>query len=200
MLPNFQMASNTRILIIDNNDSFTFNLLQLVEEGGGNSCDVVGSDNIDPGFVSGYDKLLISPGPGLPADFPGMCEVIRRFGATKDILGICLGHQAIAVEFGGKLVNMPWVKHGMTTRLQILVNDEILFDGVDERSPVGLYHSWTIDPETLPDCLEVTAVSEEGSILGIRHKHFYVRGFQFHPESYMTPAGKQMIQNWLTHT
>ncbi|MBE0647716.1 MAG: aminodeoxychorismate/anthranilate synthase component II [Bacteroidales bacterium] len=191
------MPSNSRILIIDNNDSFTFNLFQLVEEGGGWSCEVVRSDILDPEIVSGFDKILISPGPGLPDDFPRMCRVIGQFGPEKDILGICLGHQAIAMQYGGTLVNMTQVKHGVTTTLNLRNLDHRLFEGVEEGSRVGLYHSWTVDPNTLPDCLEITAVGDDGSILALRHKSFSVRGVQFHPESFMTPAGRMMITNWL---
>ncbi|MFC2101380.1 anthranilate synthase component II [Bacteroidota bacterium] len=198
MIPKFQMSANIRILIIDNNDSFTFNLLQLVEEAGGTSCDVIGSENLDPGVVSGYDKVLISPGPGLPSEFPRMCEVIREYSSEKDILGICLGHQAIAVDLGGSLVNMTQVKHGVTSKLHFKKEDKRLFAGIGEGEVVGLYHSWSVDPSTLPDCFEVTAVGDEGAILAIRHKTFQLRGVQFHPESFMTTLGKTMIRNWLT--
>ncbi len=199
MIPNFQMANNTRILIIDNSDSFTFNLVQLIEESGVTHYDVVGSDRLDIEVVSRFDRVLISPGPGIPSDFPRMCEVIQRYGAEKDILGICLGHQAIAVEYGGSLINMPTVKHGITAKLHILADEKKLFNGVSEGSVVGLYHSWTVDPKTIPDCMEVTAISEDKTILAIRHKTFRVRGVQFHPESFMTPTGKKMIENWLTN-
>lgn len=192
------MVHKTRILIIDNNDSFTFNLVQLVEMCSINSYEVAASNQLDPGVVSRFDKVLISPGPGLPTDFPRMCEVIRRFGSKKDILGVCLGHQAIAIVFGGTLVNLPRVKHGFTTKLQIKTRDDQLFRGVSDESQVGLYHSWVVDPGTLPDCLEITAVSEEQTILALRHRHYRIRGVQFHPESFMTPAGKKIIENWLT--
>jgi len=191
------MASNTHILIIDNNDSFTFNLLQMVEESGGLSCEIVGEDSLDPGVVSCFDKVLISPGPGLPDDYPRMCEVIRRFGSSKDILGICLGHQAIAMEYGASLLHMTNVKHGLTTQLHFREDDKRLFDGVADGSLVGLYHSWCVDSVTLPHCLEVTAVADDGVILAIRHKKFRVRGVQFHPESYMTSTGRIMIKNWI---
>lgn len=191
------MASKTRILIVDNNDSFTFNLVQLVEESGFTSVEVIGSDLLDPGVVSGFDKVLLSPGPGLPTDFPRMCEVIRHYGPNKNILGICLGHQAIAVGYGGTLINMARVKHGLTAKLHFRVTDNLLFNGVLEGSLVGLYHSWTVDPKTLPDCLEITAVSEQETVLAIRHKTFNIRGLQFHPESFMSPSGKIMINNWL---
>ena len=197
MIPKFQMASNTRILIIDNNDSFTYNLLQLAEECGGLSCEVVGEDSLDPWVVSDIDKVLISPGPGLPTDYPRMCEVIRRFGSSKDILGICLGHQAIAMEYGASLLHMSNVKHGITSQLHFREDDKRLFAGVPESSLVGLYHSWCVDSSTLPGCLDVTAVADDGLILAIRHKKFKVRGVQFHPESFMTPTGRIMIKNWI---
>lgn len=192
------MADKGRILIIDNNDSFTFNLVQLIGESGTSSYEVVGAESFDPEIVAGFKKILISPGPGLPSDFPRMCEVIHRYGPSKEILGICLGHQAIALEYGGSLLKMSRVKHGVTTGLLKVSNDESLFDGIPSGSTVGLYHSWTVDPETLPDCLEITAVSRDQAILAIRHKKYTVRGLQFHPESFMTPTGKKIIGNWLS--
>ncbi|TSA28108.1 MAG: aminodeoxychorismate/anthranilate synthase component II [Bacteroidetes bacterium] len=197
MIPFFPVVHNSGILIIDNNDSFTFNLVQLVEEWGEAPCQVVGSQNLNPELVQSFQKVLISPGPGLPADFPRMGEVIRRFGQVKDILGVCLGHEAIVLEFGGTLIHLPSVKHGVTSSLQIMDPDEELFRGVECGSPVGLYHSWVVNAETLPDCLEVTAQSEDCTILAIRHRKFRVRGVQFHPESFMTPAGKRILENWL---
>jgi len=191
------MAGNKRILVIDNNDSFTFNLVQLIEEESPIPYEVVGSDMLDPGMAARFSHVLISPGPGLPTDFPRMCEVIRRFGPEKDLLGICLGLQAIAVVYGGHLINMPLVKHGVTTSLHFLIGDPELFSGVPDGTRVGLYHSWTVDHATLPESLEITAVDKKGRIMAIKHKTFKVRGVQFHPESFMTPAGRLLIQNWL---
>lgn len=197
MIPNFQMASNTRVLIIDNNDSFTFNLVQLVEESGLASVEVIPSEELDLEAIAGFEKILISPGPGLPSDFPRLMQAIERYGPEKDFLGICLGHQAIAVKYGGTLINLPTVNHGVTAGLHLIHRDLRLFHGVEEGSRVGLYHSWTVDPASLPASLEVTAISETGAVLAIRHKAFHLRGVQFHPESFMTPAGRQIIQNWL---
>lgn len=191
------MADKRRILIIDNNDSFTFNLVQLIEENCRIPYDILGSEELQPEIVSRYSHVLISPGPGVPTDFPRMCDVIRRFGQCKDILGICLGHQAIAVVYGGNLVNMSHVKHGVSTAMHFLKEDNRLFNGVPEGSQVGLYHSWTVDRVTLPGCLEVTAVDVAGKILAIRHKAFNVRGVQFHPESFMTSIGNIILKNWL---
>ena len=191
------MAHKSNLLIIDNFDSFTFNLVQLVEECGIQAYAVIRSDQLDPELVNRFTHILISPGPGLPADFPGMCDVIRRFGSTKRILGICLGHQAIAEVYGGKLVNLKEVNHGVTTGMKILQTDEKLFDGVPDGEHVGLYHSWVVDPVNLPGCLEITATSEEGNVLALRHNEHDVRGVQFHPESMMTNAGKRIMSNWL---
>lgn len=197
MIPFFPVLHNPRILIIDNDDSFTFNLVQLVREWGKAEYTVIRSKELDPDIAGGFGKVLISPGPGLPSDFPGMIEVIRIFGERTDILGICLGHQAIALEYGGTLINLPVVRHGTVCRLKILKSDESLFKNVKSGSPVGLYHSWSVDPETLPDCLEITAISDDETILAIRHIRFKIKGLQFHPESFMTLSGKQMIHNWL---
>ncbi len=193
------MAHKSNLLIIDNFDSFTFNLVQQVEECGAHEYEVIRSDQLDPEQVSRFTSILISPGPGLPDDFPGMCEVIRQFGPNKRILGICLGHQAIAEVYGGRLINLKEVNHGVTTGMNILHADEELFDGVPDGEQVGLYHSWVVDPSDLPGCLEVTAVSEEGNILALRHQSYDVRGVQFHPESIMTTAGKRIMNNWLKY-
>jgi len=193
------MVHKSNLLIIDNFDSFTFNLVQLVEECGVHEYEVIRSDHLDPEQADRFTGILISPGPGLPDDFPGMCEVIRRFGPNKRILGICLGHQAIAEVYGGRLINLREVNHGVTTGMKILHADEKLFDGVPDGEQVGLYHSWVVDPSDLPGCLEVTAESEEGNILALRHQEYDVRGVQFHPESIMTTAGKRIMNNWLKY-
>ncbi|MBN1199165.1 MAG: aminodeoxychorismate/anthranilate synthase component II [Bacteroidales bacterium] len=198
MLPKFTMADKERILVIDNNDSFTFNLVQLIVENCRIPYEILRSEELKPNVTHRYSHVLISPGPGLPTDFPQMCEVIRLFGQEKDILGICLGHQAVAAVFGGTLVNMPDVKHGVSTTMHFLNDDDRLFSGVPDGSQVGLYHSWTIDRMTLPDCLEVTAEDDEGKILAMRHKTFNVRGLQFHPESFLTPVGSVILKNWLS--
>ncbi|MBL6950103.1 MAG: gamma-glutamyl-gamma-aminobutyrate hydrolase family protein [Bacteroidales bacterium] len=191
------MAHKSSLLIIDNFDSFTFNLVQLVEESEVHDYEIVRSDQLDTEQINQFTSILISPGPGLPADFPDMCHVIRQFGPTKRILGICLGHQAIAEVYGGRLINLREVNHGVTTKMKIVQSDEKLFDGVSDGESVGLYHSWVVDPSDLPGCLDVTAVSEEGNILALRHKEYDVWGLQFHPESIMTKAGKRIMNNWL---
>jgi anthranilate synthase component 2 len=190
------MLRNQSLLIIDNFDSFTYNLVQLVEEAWEGTYRVVREDKlstVNPGL---FDRILISPGPGSPAEFPGMCNVIRDHGRTKKMLGVCLGHQAIATVYGGRLLNLKRVNHGVTTGLHLVCTDESLFHGIGEDEQVGLYHSWEVDPETLPACLEVTARSDDGNILAIRHKSFSVKGIQFHPESIMTKAGMKILENW----
>jgi len=191
------MVHKSRLLIVDNFDSFTFNLVQLVAECGIDNYDVVRSDCISKEHVEPYSSILISPGPGLPSDFPKMCDVICREGDSVPVLGICLGHQAIAEVYGGRLKRLQRVNHGVTTGLRIIAADEIIFQGISTGEPVGLYHSWVVDNDSLPGCLEVTAESDDGNILAIRHRDYDVRGIQFHPESIMTPVGKRIIENWL---
>ena len=191
------MADKSKLLIIDNFDSFTFNLVQLVEEVGIEDYEIARYNQLDLDYISQFTNILISPGPGLPADFPALHDIIRKFSTTKRILGICLGHEAIAEVFGGRLINLERVNHGVTTGMKILQEDEWLFDGISDGERVGLYHSWVIDPESFPECMDITALSEDGNILALRHKEYDVRGIQFHPESIMTKAGKKVMKNWL---
>lgn len=192
------MERDGRLLIIDNSDSFTRNLAQMAEEEGARGIVVIREDLLDPDLAAGFSRILISPGPGLPSDFPRMLEVIRRFAPNRSILGICLGHQAIAEIFGGSLKRMEEVRHGMTAQMTILDPQDPLFTGLPGSFTVGLYHSWAVDPGLMPGSLKVTGISDEGSIMGIRHQVFQVRGLQFHPESIMTPMGRQLLKNWLT--
>lgn len=186
-----------KILLLDNYDSFTYNLAHYLRELTGNEITVIQNDQISVDEVEAYDAIVLSPGPGLPADAGIIPGVIRTFAPTKKILGICLGMQAIGEVFGGTLLNLPSVFHGVATTATILTPDEILFKGLPEKIEVGRYHSWVVDEKTLPPSLDITAIDETGRIMALRHKLFDVRGVQFHPESVLTPTGKTMISNWL---
>lgn len=188
-----------KILIIDNYDSFTYNLAQLVHKSGLCSFKVIKNDSILIGQVERYDKILLSPGPGLPADNPIMFEIIRRYVESKPILGVCLGHQAIAETFGGKLKNLNSVLHGVTKKVSILDERDYLFYKLEKEIEVGLYHSWVVDKNNFPNCLTITAATDEGLIMAISHKEFDVKGIQFHPESIITPYGAKIIENWLRY-
>lgn len=184
-----------RIILIDNYDSFTYNLSHILKELGA-EVDVVRNDKFELSLPAQYDKILISPGPGIPEESGLTLDVIREYAGKKPILGICLGHQAIGQHFGGKLTNLSEVFHGVATNVQLL-HDDYLFQGLNDRIDVGRYHSWVVDNEGLPECLEPTAISEEGLIMAMRHKVFDIRGIQFHPESVLTPEGKAILKNWV---
>ncbi len=185
-----------KLLILDNYDSFTFNLAQLVEQAGLCDFEIVKNDAISLEQVSPFDKILLSPGPGLPEQAGIMTALIEQYASTKSILGICLGHQAIATVFGGKLFNLATPYHGIQ-QFAIHRSNDPIFEGIPQRFQVGLYHSWAVlFDENYPD-LEITATSENGIVMAIRHRNFDVMGVQFHPESIMTPFGKHLINNWL---
>lgn len=186
----------TRILLLDNYDSFTYNLSALVQEITGERPDVVRSDQIRPEAVAAYDKILLSPGPGLPQAAGRMMTIIDRFAAEKPILGICLGHQAIGLHFGARLKQLESVKHGVAEAVSLVKSDAI-FKGVDAPFQAGRYHSWVLDPNGFPDCLEVTATSSAGEIMAFSHRQYDLKGLQFHPESVLTPLGERIIKNWL---
>lgn len=184
-----------KILLLDNYDSFTYNLLHIVKELGA-QIEVRRNDQITLDKVERFDKILLSPGPGIPEEAGILLPLIRRYAPTKSILGVCLGEQAIGEAFGAKLVNLTEVYHGISSDIQIVANDP-LFEGLPRRFEAGRYHSWVVSREQFPDCLEVTAVdTEKNYIMALRHRTYDVRGIQFHPESVLTPEGKRMIQNW----
>ena len=186
-----------KILVIDNYDSFTYNLVHYIARLTGNKPDVFRNDEIDLEGVKIYDKILLSPGPGIPLE-AGIClEVIRRFASEKSILGICLGHQAIGEAFGGSLTNLKEVFHGLATPVLLLDDMEPLFKELPSKITAGRYHSWVVERESLPDCLTITCEDEQGIIMGIRHKQYDVRGLQFHPESVLTEHGYDIIRNWI---
>ena len=184
-----------KIVIIDNYDSFTYNLSHLIKSLGA-EVTVVRNDQFELQDLEQFNKIVLSPGPGIPSEAGLLLDVIRTYAGKKPILGVCLGHQAIGEVFGGKLVNLSDVFHGVATPCHIVADDPI-FSGLERDITIGRYHSWVVSNEDLPECLEVTAVSPEGQIMALRHKSLNIRGIQFHPESVLTPDGKKMIQNWL---
>ena len=183
------------IVIIDNYDSFTYNLSHLVKELGA-EVTVVRNDQFELADLEPYSKIILSPGPGIPSEAGLLLDVRKTYAGKKPILGVCLGHQAIGESFGGKLENLSDVFHGVATPCHIIADDPI-FSGIERTITIGRYHSWVVSNEGLPDCLEVTAVSDEGQIMALRHRELNVRGIQFHPESVLTPDGRKMLQNWL---
>ncbi len=186
-----------RIVIIDNYDSFTYNLSHLVKELGADVT-VVRNDQFGLDTLTSFDGIILSPGPGIPSEAGLLLDVIRRYAGQKPILGVCLGHQAIGEVFGAQLENLSDVFHGVATPCHITA-DDVLFSGLPREITIGRYHSWVVSRKGLPACLEVTAESPEGQIMALRHRELDVRGIQFHPESVLTPEGKKMINNWLKH-
>lgn len=190
-----------KILIFDNYDSFTYNLVHMVERITNEKTDVYRNDKISLESISEYDKIILSPGPGLPCESGLLLSLIKKFAPSKSILGVCLGQQAIAEVFGGKLINLKNVYHGVATKIMVdehrtkMQND--VFKDLPSELDAGRYHSWVVDNEDFPDDLEITARDENGLIMGLRHKTFDVQGVQFHPESVLTPDGEKMMRNWL---
>ncbi len=184
-----------KTVIIDNYDSFTFNLAHLIKELG-TEVDVVRNDQFELPALERYDKIVLSPGPGIPSEAGLLLDVIRTYAGKKPMLGVCLGHQAIGEVFGAKLENLSEVYHGISTDCEHFSNDPI-FEGVPTHFEVGRYHSWVVSKQGFPNCLEVTAESPDGNIMALRHKDYPIHGIQFHPESVLTPLGKQIVKNWL---
>ncbi len=181
--------------IIDNYDSFTYNLAHLVKELGA-EVTVMRNDQFVLSDLEPFDKLILSPGPGIPSEAGLLMDVIKTYAGKKPMLGVCLGHQAIGEAFGAKLKNLSDVFHGVATEGEQLANDPI-FDGLPRRITMGRYHSWVVESDGLPDCLEITALSDEGQIMGLKHKNFDIHGIQFHPESVLTPDGRTIVGNFL---
>jgi len=190
------MSATMKILVLDNYDSFTYNLVHILRALG-HQPDVIRNDKMPVEAVAAYDKILLSPGPGIPDEAGIMKQVIQHYAPSKSILGICLGHQGIAEVFGAKLYNIPKVLHGVTSHASVLDPEEYLFNEVKSPFQATHYHSWAVIPESLPETLKITAVNTEGLIMGLRHVRYDVRGLQFHPESIMTPEGERMMHNWL---
>jgi anthranilate synthase component II len=185
-----------KILVLDNYDSFVYNLVYILKELGGD-VDVFRNDKIALEEVEKYDKILLSPGPGIPEEAGIMIDLIKQFAPTKSIFGVCLGHQAIGEAFGAKLHNMGEVLHGVTTKCLITDPNEILFQGIPSEIEVCRYHSWTVVPETMPADLKITAIDEKGYVMAEAHQKYDVRGVQFHPEAYLTQHGVKMVENWM---
>ncbi len=186
-----------KILVLDNYDSFTYNLVHIIRRLGHiESTSVYRNDKISLEKVEAYDKILLSPGPGVPRDGGIMPELLRHYGSSKSILGVCLGHQAIAEAFGGSIFNMTEVLHGVATNVKLDTSD-IIFHGLPENITVCRYHSWSVDSSSLPTGIKVTATDETGQVMAISHEQYDVRGVQFHPESILTEHGEEMINNWL---
>lgn len=190
-------------MVLDNYDSFTYNLVHLAEEILEEKVDVFRNDEISIDAVGQYQKMLLSPGPGIPVEAGLLLPLIKTYAPSKSILGVCLGHQAIGEAFGASLFNLTSVYHGVSTSIQIV--DDVKysefgndwFSGLDKHLQVGRYHSWVVQEKGFPDELEVTSRDQQGMIMSLRHKQFDVQGVQFHPESVLTPEGKNMIKNWL---
>jgi anthranilate synthase component 2 len=189
-----------KVLVFDNYDSFTFNLVHLVKQLTSDEVTVVRNDQIALGEVDAFDKIILSPGPGIPEEAGLLLPLIKQYAATKSILGVCLGHQAIGQAFGAQLKNLPAVFHGVATPIQLLPvsnrkND--WYTGLAQPIEVGRYHSWVVSDENLPNCIEVTARDAQDYIMALRHRELDVQGVQFHPESILTPQGLAMMRNWI---
>jgi len=186
-----------KIIVFDNYDSFTYNLVHLLETIGGCSIQVHRNDKISLEQIKDFDKIVLSPGPGIPSEAGILIPLIKTYSSTKSILGVCLGHQAIAEAFGAKLINLETVFHGVATPTMIIKEDK-LFKDIPKKFLTGRYHSWVVSPTDFPECLEITAIDEHQNIMALRHKTADVCGVQFHPESIMTEYGEQLIRNWVS--
>ena len=186
-----------KVLVIDNYDSFTYNLVHYLEDLG---CEITvkRNDQLTLNEVEPFEKIVLSPGPGIPDEAGILKEIIKEYGPTKSILGVCLGQQAIGEVYGGKITNLDNVYHGVATNIDITVDDESMFKDLNKTLEVGRYHSWVVDPE-LPSELEATSFDENGQVMSLRHKIYDVKAVQFHPESVLTPSGKQMLDNWVNN-
>jgi anthranilate synthase component II len=190
------MKKDMRILVFDNYDSFTYNLVHMIKKLGYNNVEVHRNDKIALADIAHFDKILLSPGPGVPSESGILLELIKTYSPTRSIMGVCLGLQAIGEAFGGKLINLPTVFHGVALQASIIEND-LLFKDVPTSIQVGRYHSWAVANDGFPDCLRITAVDDEGTIMALAHKEYDVRAVQFHPESVLTPEGEKIMKNWL---
>ncbi len=186
-----------KVLVIDNYDSFTYNLVHYLED---LDCDVIvlRNDKFQLEAVKAFNKILLSPGPGIPNEAGLLKPLIKEFASTKSILGVCLGQQAIGEVFGGSIINLDSVFHGVSTKIEIIDTEDYLFSGLDKHIEVGRYHSWVVSND-LPDCLVATSRDDNGQIMSLKHIDYDVRGVQFHPESVLTPNGKDILKNWVEH-
>jgi len=188
-----------KLLVLDNYDSFTYNLVHLIEKVSSVSFDVIRNNDIELRAVSNYDKILLSPGPGLPKDAGIMPQVIHQFGASKSILGVCLGMQAIGEAYGGRLKNLNSVFHGIATPIS-LTNEDYLFKNCPKTFRVGRYHSWIVDNNNLPPALQITAIDEHQNIMALKHITYDIKGVQFHPESILSEYGETIMKNWIENS
>jgi len=186
-----------KLLVFDNYDSFTYNLVHMVEKILHQKVDVFRNDQLPLEDVKQYDKIILSPGPGIPVESGLLLPLIEEYAASKSILGVCLGQQAIGEVFGGTLYNLPNVYHGVATNCNIIRRSGSLFNDMPDQFEIGRYHSWVVSRENFPETLEITAVDDQDMIMGLRHKTYDVQGVQFHPESVLTPMGETIIRNWL---
>jgi len=184
-----------KIIVIDNYDSFTYNLVHYLEDLNA-EVTVYRNDEFELSELEKFDKILLSPGPGIPDEAGLLKQVIQKYAPTKSILGICLGLQAIGEVFGGKLINLEKVYHGVATKV-IKISDDFIFNEIPDEMEVGRYHSWSVSTENFPEVLEITSVDENGQVMSLKHKTYEVRGVQYHPESVLTPYGKKILENWL---
>ncbi|MDV7695289.1 aminodeoxychorismate/anthranilate synthase component II [Chryseobacterium soli] len=191
--------SASKVLVFDNYDSFTYNLVQIIERILNQKVDVVRNDKITLEEVDQYDKIILSPGPGIPEEAGILLDLIKKYAPTKSILGVCLGQQAIAEAFGGSLINLSEIFHGVATSTELVKDDTKLFSNLSSGFEAGRYHSWAVNREDFPAELEITAVDKDGMIMALQHKTYDVHGVQFHPESILTPEGEVIIRNFLLH-
>ena len=187
------------ILLVDNHDSFTWNLAELLRQNRKITFNIIRPENLETGDIEKYDKVIFSPGPGLPDEFPLMKSILGYYYTRKPVLGVCLGHQAIGLFFGARLVHLDRVVHGQIRNLNITYPDHYLFREIGQNTEIGLYHSWTIESHGFPDSLEILGVSEEGHIMAMCHKVYDICGVKFHPESIITRQGKKLLDNWIEH-
>lgn len=185
-----------KILVFDNYDSFTYNLVQIIEQIVGEKVDVYRNDQIPLEDIEKYDKIILSPGPGIPEEAGILLDVIKKYAPTKSIFGVCLGQQAIAEAFGGSLINLSEIYHGVATEAT-QTNDHEIFNNLPETLEVGRYHSWAVNPDDFPTELEITSIDKNGMIMSLKHKTYDVHAVQYHPESILTPDGKQILENFL---
>ena len=186
-----------KILVFDNYDSFTYNLVQMIEQISGEKVEVFRNDQIELVEIEKYDKIVLSPGPGIPSEAGILLELIKKYAPTKSILGVCLGQQAIAEAFGGSLINLTEIYHGVATTAQTIKKEAMLLRDLPQNLEVGRYHSWAVNPEDFPEELEITSVDENGMIMSLQHKTYDVHAVQYHPESILTPDGRKIIENFL---
>jgi len=186
-----------KILVFDNYDSFTYNLVQMIEQIMGEKVEVFRNDQIEIAEIEKYDKIVLSPGPGIPSEAGILLELIKKYAPTKSILGVCLGQQAIAEAFGGSLINLTEIYHGVATTAQTIKKEAMLLKDLPQNLEVGRYHSWAVNPEDFPEELEITSVDENGMIMSLQHKTYDVHAVQYHPESILTPDGRKIIENFL---